>query len=95
MLFSVLLFVGCAKQTMVLSSQPYDQVPVISTSQFFLSGVGQEDLVDGEKICPKGVGKVSTIRAPKDIAWSVGLSALTGVGGWIYTPRTWEIYCIK
>ena len=94
MLFTLIF--ACAKQTMVLSSQPYDQVPINSTSQFFIGGIGGEDILDGEKICPKGVGKVSTVRAPKDIAWVVRLGVvIPAIGGWIYTPRTWEIYCIK
>ena len=92
MLLAILF--GCAKQTIIVSNGPYDAVPIKKTSHFVFQGIAQEDMLDANKICPNGIGKVSTLYAPKDIAIVAGLS-FTVIGPFIYTPKTWEIYCSK
>ena len=94
LLLSLLLGTGCAKQSFVLENN-YQSVPKVEkSSHFFIYGIVQEDLNDLTNTCPKGVGKIEAYLSPKDIAIQIGISLISfGTLGWIYTPRTWKVYC--
>lgn len=85
---------GCAKQSFVLENN-FQQVPQVEdTSHFFIYGIVQEDMNNLSNICPNGVGKIEAYLAPRDIAIQVGISIISvGTLGWIYTPRSWKVYC--
>ena len=93
-LLSLLLGMGCAKQSFVLEENYQSFPKVEQPSHFFIYGVAQEDLNDLTNTCPNGVGKIEAYLSPKDIAIQIGIGVLSvGTLGWIYTPRTWKVYC--
>ena len=96
MFHSILFFLACAKQSFVLEDN-YNTVPEIEqTSHFFVYGIAQEDINSLSTQCPKGVGKIEAYLSPKDIALQIGISVISfGTLGWIYTPRTWKVYCVR
>ena len=89
-----LLTMGCAKQSFVLDSNFQSMPQAEATSHFFIFGIAQEDLNDVSNVCPNGVGKIEAYLSAKDIAIQIGISVISfGSLGWIYTPRTWKVYC--
>ena len=86
---------ACSKQTFVVENGYGSYPDQEGTSHFFVLGVGQENVVDASEICPDGIGKVTAYQSPKDIAVVLGISLITGgFGGWIYTPLSYEVYCL-
>lgn len=94
LLLSLLFGMGCAKQSFVLDNNFQNIPKAEQPSHFFIYGIGQEDLNDLTDTCPNGVGKIEAYLSAKDIAIQIGISVITvGTLGWIYTPRTWKVYC--
>ena len=78
---------GCATQTFEISGGEGGRTET-GTSQFFVSGLGQEDVIDAAAICG-GASKVVSVTAE--------LSPIDGVLGsltsGIYTPRSYTVVC--
>ena len=86
---------ACSKQTFVVDNGYRSYPDKKGTSHFFVSGIGQENMIDASEICPDGIGKVTAYQSPKDIAIILGVTIITGgFGGWIYTPMSYEVYCL-
>ena len=85
---------SCATQKVKLTEGIYKEVPDSNiTSHFFLSGIGQTDIINSskaEEICIKR-GGIATIET-KQKFWHVMAQIFT-YG--IYTPREIGIYCVK
>ncbi len=84
----VALMSGCAAQTFNINGAN-GEVPTVQKSQtFFISGLGQEKVIDAAKVCG-GVDKVVKVEAQHTFV--NGLASLFTLG--IYTPRAAKVYC--
>lgn len=85
---STLLASGCATQTATLQSTQVTTPTSTESHPFWVSGIGQEKIVDAAAICggASKVAKVQTTQTEKEVLWSV-------VTLGIYTPRTANVYC--
>jgi hypothetical protein len=90
---SVLLIVavtlgGCAKQTFLADTARIGAPDSETKSQFFLSGIGQEDIIDATDACG-GAENILAVESELD-----PMDAVLGfVSFGIYTPRTMRVYC--
>ena len=83
-----ILLSGCAAQTFNINGAE-GEVPTTQISHhFFISGLGQEKVLDAAEICG-GVDKVVKVEA--QLTFINGLLGLITLG--IYTPRDAKIYC--
>ena len=79
---------GCAAQTFNINGGD-GEVPTTQVSHhFFISGLGQEKMMDAAEICG-GVDKVVKVEAQHTFV--NGVLGLITLG--IYTPRDAKIYC--
>ncbi len=87
LLGAAVLMTGCAKQTFVMQGGT-GVVAEEGSSTFFISGLGQSDVINAGEICG-GASRVVSVEAE--------LSAIDGVLGslssGIYTPRTYRVTC--
>ena len=87
----VLLFAGfatgCATQSFVFDPG-YQAMPVEETSHFFISGLGQKDVIDVSSVCG---GSDNVARVETHQSFLNGLLGFVTYG--IYTPRQTAVYC--
>ena len=88
MIAAILLMSGCATQTYHINDGAASTPNVDEMQHFFVSGIGQTQELDADKICGGAdkVVKVESKLEPLDIV--LGL-----VTGGIYTPRHAKVYC--
>ena len=87
-IIGAILLSGCAAQTFNINGAE-GEVPTTQVSHhFFISGLGQEKVLDAAEICG-GVDKVVKVEA--QLTFINGLLGLITLG--IYTPRDAKIYC--
>ncbi len=85
---SLVLITGCSTQSYVVNPTA-KTTPTFEKSQaFFVGGVGQQKVVNAEKIC-KGYHNIAKVET-KETAVDIVLGIVT-FG--IYTPRTVSVYC--
>ena len=91
--FVFLLFlVSCASQVFLVNSSAKisdSKLDMDQPSHFFISGLGQQDIVDASEFCGGSdkVGKIET-----QITFINGLLAFATIG--IYTPYQYRVYCV-
>jgi uncharacterized lipoprotein YajG len=87
-LIAVLVMTGCASQTFNINGSE-GELPTVQKSQtFFISGLGQEKVLDAAEICG-GADKVVKVEAQH--TFINGLLGFVTIG--IYTPRDAKVYC--
>ena len=85
---AVLVMTGCAAQTFNINGSNGD-VPTVQKSQtFFISGLGQQKVIDAAAVCG-GADKVVKVEAQHTFV--NGLLGMITIG--IYTPRDVKVYC--
>ena len=77
---------GCATQTFKI--QDGSGTENSGRSTFFISGLGQEDVIDAAAICG-GANKVISISTHDDAIDIIGGMLSSG----IYTPRSYKVTC--
>ena len=87
-LVAALTLAGCARQTFLADSARIGAPDSETKSQFFLSGIGQEDVVDATDECG-GAENVLAVESEMDPVDAVLGFVTLG----IYTPRTMRVYC--
>lgn len=85
--FAVMLS-GCAQQSFQLKNAQHVAPKQTTTHHFFLSGIGQKEMLDAAAICG-GQEKVERVEAQQTV--TNVLLAMVTLG--IYTPREARIYC--
>lgn len=85
---TALLASGCATQTATISPSSSSTIGYQESEKFYISGIGQEKVVDVAEVCgsASNVSSVASELRPIDIA--LGIVTLG-----IYTPRTATVYC--
>ena len=79
---------GCSKQTFLADTARIGAPDSETKSQFFLAGLGQEDVVDATDPCG-GAANVAAVESELD-----AIDAIIGTLTFgIYTPRTMRVYC--
>ena len=80
---------ACAKQTFTFAENA-GQLQRESRTNFFISGLGQDDLIEAADICDgaENITKVESEDDPLDVI----LNLLTSG---IYSPRAYRVYCAR
>lgn len=86
-IISALVLSSCAKQTFIVNNDSMEPTNVKAT-HFFLSGIGQEKIVNAIKVCgsPDKIAKVETQQTFVNVLASVFTFG-------IYTPREVRVFC--
>ena len=86
-LAAVLLLSACSVVSFDMSdSKPAVLPHATGTNDFFIGGIGQEQIIPITEMCRKGVSTVKVKYTFMD-----GFLAVLTFG--IYTPNTYEVYC--
>ncbi len=86
-----MLLSSCATQSFDINPPvgPTDQATLEESQPFFISGLGQDTLVDAAEVCG-GAGQVARVETEMTVLDSI----LGGLTFGIYTPRTARVYCL-
>lgn len=86
-LAAVFMLSACSVVSFDLSDSKPSVIPHASgRNDFFLGGIGQEQILPTTEICRKGV---STVK----VKYTFMDGVLSVITAGIYTPNTYEIYC--
>ncbi|KZN48400.1 Bor family protein [Pseudoalteromonas luteoviolacea] len=87
-IFAASLLSGCAAQTFNVNGSTSTKPTVQETQTFFISGLGQEQVIDAAAVCN---GAENVIKVEAQHTFLNGLASMISFG--LYTPRDAKVYC--